>query len=55
MIRKIDKSRSSYYEFFANQRWGDLNNYMLCINSSIGIDKTVNVIYNYVMELGYEL
>lgn len=55
MIRKIDKSRSSYYEFFANQRWGDLNNYMLCVNSSIGIEKTVNVIYKYIMELGYEV
>lgn len=55
MIRKIDKSRSSYYEFYANQRWGDLNNYMLCINSSVGIDKTVNVIYKYIMELGYEV
>lgn len=55
MIRKIDKSRSSYYEFFANQRWGEMNNYMLCVNSSIGIDKTVEVIYKYIMELGYEL
>lgn len=55
MIRKIDKSRSSYYEFYANQRWGDLNNYMLCINSSVGIEKTVNTIYKYIMELGYEV
>lgn len=53
MIKKIDKSRSSYYEFFANKRWGDVNNYMLCINSSVGIDKTVNSIYNYIMELNY--
>ena len=53
MIRKIDKSRSSYYEFYANQSWGDLNNYMLCVNSSVGIEKTVNIIYNYIMELGY--
>lgn len=53
MIRRIDKSRSSYYEFYANQRWGDLNNYMLCINSSCGIDKTVNILYKYIMELGY--
>ncbi len=53
MIRRIDKSRSSYYEFYANQKWGDLNNYMLCINSSCGIDKTVNIIYKYIMELGY--
>lgn len=53
MIRRIDKSRSSYYEFYANERWGDLNNYMLCINSSCGIDKTANIIYKYIMELGY--
>ncbi len=53
MIRKMDKSRSSYYEFFANRKWGEMNNYMLCINSSIGIDKTVEIIYNYIVGLGY--
>ena len=53
MIRKMDKTRSSYYEFFANRRWGDMNNYMLCVNSSIGIDKTVEIVYNYIVRLGY--
>ena len=48
MIRRMDKSRSSYYEFFANKKWGDVNNYDLCIDSSIGIDKAVELIKNFV-------
>lgn len=48
MMRRMDKSRSSYYEFFANKKWGDVNNYDLCIDSSIGIDKAVKVIKEYV-------
>lgn len=55
MMRKIDKSRSSYYEFFANQRWGDMNNYKLCIDSSIGISETVNVILEYIKIRGLEV
>jgi len=53
MIRRIDKSRSSYYEFFANKRWGDVNNYDLCIDSSIGVENVVKIIKEYV-EIKYD-
>lgn len=47
MIRRMDKSRSSYYEFFANKKWGDVNNYDLCIDSSIGVDNAVKIIKDF--------
>ena len=34
MIRKIDKQRRSYYEYFTDERWLDMSQYDLCIDSS---------------------
>ena len=34
MIRKIDKERHSYYEYFTDERWLDMSQYDLCIDSS---------------------
>ena len=34
MIKKIDKERARYYDFYAGQTWGDKSNYDLCINTS---------------------
>lgn len=44
MMRRIDKSRSSYYEFFASKKWGDVQNYDLCIDASIGTSNVVEMI-----------
>lgn len=33
-IKKIDKQRKSYYEFFTGRKWGDKLNYDLCVNTS---------------------
>ena len=44
-IRKTDKRRSSYYNYITNNKWGDITNYDLCIDSSLlGIDETVKLI-----------
>lgn len=48
-IHKKDKQRSSYYNYYASNKWGDMSTYDLCINSSVlGIDGTVNLIEQYV-------
>lgn len=47
-IKKVDKSRAKYYNFFADKEWGKAKGYHLCLDSSIGIDETVNVIKAYV-------
>lgn len=47
-INKSDKSRAAYYEIITNNKWGDKENYDLCINSSIGNEKTADIICEYV-------
>lgn len=47
-ISKSDKNRASYYKLISNNTFGDVNNYDLCIDSSIGVDKAVELICNFV-------
>lgn len=48
VILKTDKKRASYYSYFTNKKWGNVNNYELVISTSkIGIDHVVEVIQNY--------
>ncbi len=45
LIIKQDKKRASYYNYYTNKRWGDVESYDLCLNSSkLGIDGTVEAI-----------
>ena len=34
LIKKVDKERATYYDFYAGQKWGDKSNYDLCINTT---------------------
>ena len=43
-----DKLRATYYEFVANQKWGDKENYDFCLNCSIGNKKIIKTICDYV-------
>ena len=46
-MRRIDKIRASYYQFYTDNKWGDRNSFDLVINSAaFGIDKTVDFIKN---------
>lgn len=45
VITKKDKQRSNYYNFYSNNRWGDLMNYDLTVSTStFGVDKAVDLI-----------
>lgn len=45
---KTDKQRASYYNYYANKKWGDARSYDLCINSSVtGIDGAVQIIQDF--------
>ncbi len=47
-IRRIDKKRAAYYNFYTGKRWGDMDGYDLSVDvSTIGIDKTVQIIADY--------
>ena len=55
LIKQVDKDRSSYYKYYTDQAWGDIDNYDLCINSAItGIDGAVMAIAGVVRSLKRE-
>ena len=48
-MRKEDKMRKTYHNFYADGKWGDSRSYDLCVNSStLGIDKTVESLIAYI-------
>ena len=47
-IFKSDKNRASYYEMISSQKWGQKENYDLCIDSSIGKEKNADIICDYI-------
>ena len=48
-IRKADKSRASYYNYYTDKIWGAAESYDLCISSSVyGIDETTAFIREFV-------
>ena len=51
IMRKTDKSRASYYNYYTDKTWGASQSYDLCVNSSVhGIDRTVAFILSFVEE-----
>ena len=47
-VNRSDKARGAYYRHISGKRWGDGKNYQLVLDSSVGIDKTVEMIVNCV-------
>ena len=50
-IKKVDKKRRDYYNFYTNRKWGEASNYDLTLNSKIGVDRCVEVIVKYIESL----
>ncbi len=46
-ITKSDKNRASYYNLISGKTFGDVTNYDLCINSSVGTEETAKTICNF--------
>ena len=46
-VRRSDDARASYYRNISERVWGDRRNYELMIDSSIGIDASVDTICTY--------
>ena len=45
IIRKADKQRASYYNYYATGTWGDVSNYDLCVDTgTLGIGGCVDLI-----------
>ena len=49
LIAKTDKRRASYYEYYTSKKWGALDSYHFCIDSSyLGLGRTVELIQTMV-------
>ena len=49
IINRTDKNRANYYSFYSGLKWGQPQNYDLCINSSrMTQENVVDIITNYV-------
>lgn len=52
-IRKKDKSRAAYYNRYTDKKWGNPENYHLCINSGeLGVSRSVELIGYYLRQKG---
>lgn len=48
-MKKEDKMRKTYHNFYADGKWGDSRSYDICVDSStLGIDKTLETLIAYV-------
>ncbi len=44
-VKKVDKERASYYNFYSTKRWGACDSYDICLDSSkFGIDGCAKII-----------
>ena len=51
LIKKTDKRRANYYNFYTSRTWGEAANYDICINSTrLGIDGTVKALHGFITE-----
>ena len=49
IINKTDKNRANYYSFYSGQKWGMVENFDLCIDSSkLDEDKIVDLLVEYI-------
>lgn len=46
-INRSDKARAAYYKHISGNRWGEAKNYELTVDSSIGIEKSAELILKY--------
>lgn len=46
LIRKKDKKRAAFYNYFSQNKWGDARHYHLAISSQYGMDFAVELIKN---------
>ena len=44
LIKKVDKKRAAYHNYYADTRWGARGTYSLCLNSVLGTDILVDII-----------
>ena len=48
MMQKTDKRRATYYSYFTNSKWSDIDNYDIAVNSAkLGVDGAAEMIIDF--------
>ncbi len=47
-VRRSDNARASYYQNISGREWGNGQNYELCIDASIGVEQSAEIVARYV-------
>ena len=48
-VQKADKNRANYYSFYSGQKWGAVDNYDLCVNTTnLSAEQAVRLIMDYI-------
>lgn len=51
VIDQKNKKRAAYYNYYTSQRWGEMSNYDLSLNTDmVGIDGCVDLLYDFVQK-----
>lgn len=50
-IARSDSARGAYYKSISGQEWGGARQYELCVDSSIGVEKTAELICGYISRM----
>ena len=50
-IARSDSARGAYYKSISGREWGDPHQYELCVDSSIGPEKTADLICGYITKM----
>jgi len=51
-MKKTDRRRATYYDYYVGEKWGQINRYDLSINSStLGIQATVDLLLKFVKQI----
>ncbi len=53
-IKRMDRSRRSYYNYYGDSQWGEASNYDICLNSSVfGVNACVDLIVQGLRAKGF--
>ena len=54
ILKRVDKARRSYYQFYTDRKWGTTDGHDLIINSAcLGLKGTLEFIEDFLVRLGY--
>lgn len=52
VVAKFDKQRATYYNYYTGKRWGNAENYDLCVNTcKLGVDNTVSLLKSFIYDI----